>query len=52
MKLWHPKVTGVSTLGIFELSLGNPKTKCYLDVNLMERHIVYYKGEGNGFSQV
>jgi hypothetical protein len=29
-----------------------PRTKCHLDVGLMERHVVYYKGEGGGFSQV
>jgi hypothetical protein len=23
--------------------------KCHLDVGLVERHIVYYKGEGDGF---
>jgi hypothetical protein len=33
-------------------SCGSPKTKCHLDVGLMERHIVYYKGEGSGFPQV
>jgi hypothetical protein len=26
-------------------SRGNPKTKCHLDVGLMERHKVYYKGK-------
>jgi len=31
---------------------GNPKTKCHLDVGLVERHRVYYKGEGDGFPQV
>jgi hypothetical protein len=34
--------------GIF----GTPRTKCHLDVGLVERHIVYYKGEGGGFPQV
>jgi hypothetical protein len=34
------------------LSLGSPKTKCHLDVGLMERHKVYYKGEGGGFPQI
>jgi hypothetical protein len=28
------------------------KTKCNLDVGLMERHKVYYKGEGGAFPQV
>jgi hypothetical protein len=32
--------------------LGSPKTKCHLDVDPMERHIEYYKGEGGGFPQV
>jgi hypothetical protein len=26
--------------------------KCHLDVGLVERHIIYYKGEGGGFPQV
>ncbi len=51
-KLWGPKVVGVTTLGISRLSFGSPGTKCHLDVGLVERHIVYYKGEGGGFPQV
>jgi len=43
-KLWGPKVTGVPTLGISGLPFGNPGTKCHLDVGLVERHRVYYKG--------
>ncbi len=33
-------------------NFGTPKsgTKCHLDVGFVERHIVYYKGEGGGFS--
>jgi len=27
-------------------------TKCHLDVGLMKKHKVYYKGEGGGFPQV
>jgi hypothetical protein len=27
-------------------------TKCHLDVGLMERHRVYYKGEGGSFPQI
>jgi len=27
----------------------NPETKNQLDVGLVERHKVYYKGEGGGF---
>jgi len=42
----------VPTLGISRLPFGSLETKCYLDVGLMERHKVYYKGEGGGFPQV
>jgi hypothetical protein len=38
-KLWGPKVAEVPTLKIS----GLPKTKCHLDVGLVERHRVYYK---------
>jgi hypothetical protein len=41
-----------STLAILGLSLGSPETKSHLDVGLVERHIIYYKGEGGGFPQV
>jgi hypothetical protein len=51
-KLWGPKATGVLTLGISELRFGSLKTKCHLDVSLVERHKVYYKGKGGGFPQV
>jgi hypothetical protein len=47
-----PKIPGVPSLGILGLPLGNPETKCHLDVALVERHKVYYKGEGGGFTQV
>jgi hypothetical protein len=33
-------------------SRGSPETKSHLDVGLMEKHIIYYKGEGGGFLQV
>jgi hypothetical protein len=52
IKLWGPKVTGVSTLGILGLPFGSLETKCHLDVGLVKRHIIYYKGEGGGFPQV
>jgi len=42
----------VPTLGISGLPLGSPGTKRHLDVSLVARHRVYYKGEGGGFSQV
>jgi hypothetical protein len=45
-KLWGSKVVRVSTLGISRLPFGSPETKCHLDVGLVERHKVYYKGEG------
>ncbi len=51
-KLWAPKVAGVPSLGISGLPLGSLKTKCHLDVSLVERHRSYYKGEGGGFPQV
>jgi hypothetical protein len=51
-KLWGPKIVGVPTLGISGLPFRSPGTKCHLDVGLMEKHRVYYKGEGGGFPQV
>jgi hypothetical protein len=51
-KLWGPKVAGVPTLGILGLPFGSFETKCHLDVALVERRKVYYKGEGGGFPQV
>jgi len=51
-KLWGSKAIEVSTLGISGLPFGSPETKCHLDVGLVEKHIVYYKGEGDGFPQV
>jgi hypothetical protein len=51
-KLWGPKVVGVPTLRILGLPFGNPRTKCHLDVGLVERYKVYYKGEGGSFPQV
>ncbi len=43
---------GDPILRILELPLRSLGTKCHLDVGLMERHKVYYKGEGGGFPQV
>jgi hypothetical protein len=51
-RLWGSKVAGVPTLAISGLPFWSPGTKCHLDVGLVERHIIYYKGEGGGFSQV
>jgi len=33
-------------------NFGNLETKCHLDVGLVKRHKIYYKGEGGGFPQV
>jgi len=51
-KLWAPKVMRVLILTISKLPLWSPGTKCHLDVGLVEKHKVYYKGEGGGFPQV
>ncbi len=51
-KLWAPKITGIPTLGISRLPLGNPGTKCHLDGGPVAKHKVYYKVEGGGFPQV
>jgi hypothetical protein len=48
-KLWAPNVAKVPTLGISGLPFGSLGTKCHLDVGLVERHKIYYKGEGGGF---
>jgi hypothetical protein len=51
-KLWGPKIAEIPTLKISKLPFGSPGTKCHLDVGLVERHKIYYKGEGGGFPQV
>jgi len=51
-KVIGPEVARVPTLGISRVPFGNPGTKCHLDVGLVERHRIYYKGEGDGFPQV
>jgi hypothetical protein len=51
-KLWGPKAMGIPTLMISGLPSGSSGTKCHLDMGLVERHRVYYKGEGGGFPQV
>jgi len=43
------KVARVPTWVISGLPLGSPGTKGHLDVGLVERCRVYYKGEGGGF---
>jgi hypothetical protein len=49
--LWGPKIVGTPTLRVLGLPFGSP-TKCHLDVGLVERHKIYYKGEGGGFPQI
>ncbi len=51
-KLSNPKVTEVPTIGISGLPFASLGTKCHLDLALVERCIIYYKGEGGGFPQV
>jgi len=51
-KLWASKVVEVPTLGISELPLGSPRTKCHLNVGPMAKHKIYYKEEGGGFPQI
>jgi hypothetical protein len=51
-KLWGSKVAGVPTWAILGFPLRSPETKSHLDVGLVERCKVYYKGEGGGFPQV
>jgi hypothetical protein len=45
-KLCAPKVAGVPVAGISELPFGSLGTKSHLDVAPVERHRVYYKGDG------
>jgi len=47
-----PHFTKVPILAISGLPFGTLETKCHLDVGLIERYKVYYKGEGGGFPQV
>ncbi len=51
-KLWARKVAGVPNVRIPKLPLSSPEIKCHLDVGLVERNKVYYKGEGGDFPQV
>jgi hypothetical protein len=51
-KLWGSKIARLPTLAILGVPLGSPETKSHLDVGFMERHRIYYKGEGGGFPQV
>jgi hypothetical protein len=51
-KLWGPKTARVPTLAISGLPFESLETESHLDVGLVERHIVYYKGQGGGIPQV
>jgi hypothetical protein len=51
-KLWAPRVARVLTLGISGLPPGNLGTKWHLGASPVAKHIIYYKGEGDGFPQV
>jgi hypothetical protein len=51
-ELWSRKVLGVQTGTISGLLLGSPGTKSHYNVGVVERHKIYYMGEGGGFPQV
>ncbi len=51
-KVMGPKVAGIPILGISGLPFGSHGIKCHLDVGFVDRHKVYYKGEGGGFPQI
>ncbi len=52
IKLWAHKVAKVQVVRISRLPHGSAETKCHLNVGLVGKHRVYYKGEGGGFPQV
>jgi len=45
-------MSGVQTGIVSRLLLGSPGTKSHSDVGAMERHKVYYMGEGGGFPRI
>jgi hypothetical protein len=51
-KVMGPQSHESPNFGNFGILIWKSRDKCHLDVGLMERHIVYYKGEGSGFPQV
>jgi hypothetical protein len=51
-KLCALKVARVPVVAISGLPLGSLGTKNHFDVAPVERHKIYYKGEGGGFPQV
>jgi len=48
-KLWASKIARVTNVGISRLPFGSPRTKWHLGASPMAWHIIYYKGEGDGF---
>jgi len=50
-ELWSCKVPGVQTKIVLGL-LGSPETKSHSDVGAVEKHKIYYMGEGGGFPRV
>jgi hypothetical protein len=44
-KLWAPKITRVTILGISGFPLWSPETKCHLGASPMAKHKVYHKGK-------
>jgi len=51
-KVIEPQSRESPNFAILRLSLGSLETKNHLDMGLVEKHRVYYKGEGGGFPQV
>ncbi len=51
-KLWAPKSRESQLARFWDFHSGVPGEKSHLDVGLVERCIIYYKGEGGGFPQV
>jgi len=51
-ELWLRKVPEVQIETVSGLLFGSPGTKNHSDVGAMERHRIYYMGEGGGFPQV
>jgi hypothetical protein len=51
-ELWSLKVPRVQTGTLLGLLLRSPGTKSHSDVGAVERHKVYYMGEGGGFPRV
>jgi len=51
-KLWSLKILEVQTRTISGLLLGSRRTKSHSDVGAVERHKIYYMGEGGGFPRI